>query len=79
MTYEIETGIEIPEVKRLGRKAKYPWEILEIGESFFITDPPRNRFGVVCAGYASTASKKYAPKKYTQRSVDGGLRIWRIE
>lgn len=34
MAYEIETGVEMP--ARRARAAKYPWDSLAVGQSFFV-------------------------------------------
>ena len=40
--YEIEKGIERPEIARPDRVTKYPWSMLEIGDSFFV---PNKKLG----------------------------------
>lgn len=79
MTYEIESGIEIPEFKTGPKKPnKYPWQEMEVGQSFFLPDAPKEQRGYFIS-MAYAASRRYAPKKFTQRAMDGGLRIWRVE
>ena len=72
MNYEVEKGIEIPG----GGKKKYPWDEMEVGDSFFIPglgEVPRN-----IASSAPTHRKKRG-EKYTTRKVEGGYRIWRTK
>lgn len=68
---EIERGIPMPQKVR-GRDAKYPWEKMEVGDSFFVQG--RKTFG----NQASTRSLKDG-KKYTTRKENGGVRVWRLE
>lgn len=68
--YEIEKGIEIPE-KSLS--SIYPFEIMEVGDSFFVDDIKK---------YEALLSRKaYLFKKFnikiSVRRVDGGIRVWR--
>lgn len=79
MTYEIESGISIPKPRTGPKKPyRYPWHDLEVGQSFFVPDPPLTKKGLF-ASVCYVANKRHAPKKFTQRKVDGGLRIWRVE
>jgi hypothetical protein len=58
---------------------KYPFNELEVGDSFFVPakdNTPASRHYVqslICAYY-----KKLRPKKFTARSVEGGIRVWRL-
>lgn len=78
--FEIEKGIPMPEKqkKKTGAAAKYPWEQMEVGDSFFIPNPPTQANGRFTSMYA-VASKRYAPKRFEQRQENGGLRIWRVK
>ena len=69
--YEIEKGIERPEIARPDRVTKYPWSMLEIGDSFFVPNKKPGRVG------AAVRAKKFG-FKFSERTVDGGVRIWRI-
>jgi hypothetical protein len=65
--FKIDEGIPMPEKRH---SPKYPWKEMEVGDSFFV---PKRAF------LASSASLRYAPKKFSQRAVDGGVRVWRVE
>jgi len=67
--FKVEKGIPVPPVKN-----KYPWLQMEVGDSFFVP-------GVTCKEFRtqpSSAGRRYG-RKYASRSVDGGVRVWRVE
>jgi len=73
--FEIEKNIPL-----VGRSAsrKYPLAQLEIGDSFVIpctTDKDLRSARQV----ASCANQRYEDKKFASRTVDGGIRVWRIK
>lgn len=70
---EIEKNIPTPPGVQ-GTK-KYPFDKMEVGDSIFIK-------GQTSVGKAANAARVYAngrQMKFSSRSVDGGVRIWRIE
>jgi hypothetical protein len=72
--YEIEDGITLPTFHK--GVAKYPFRELEVGQSFFVPDGKKNRI----ASAASSIAKRIGNgTKFTLRSVDGGIRVWRIK
>lgn len=68
----IEKGIPIPPRPSGEANAKYPWRIMEIGDSFFIATTTPNQF----YARASEKGRRYS-RCFTCRKVDGGVRIWR--
>lgn len=72
---EIETGVEMPEkVKGTGAKSKYGFKRLAVGDSLFFE-------GMDTKSRPYTAAKvleKTTGLKFEGRTVDGGLRIWRV-
>lgn len=68
-----EKGIPIPRVSK--HPMKYPWNEMEVGDSFIATTSTRQ----------STwwANLRFAPKRFISRTVDENgkpsIRIWRIE
>jgi len=72
--FEIEKGMEIPSRKGGGgRPSKYPWLDMEIGDSFFVpaeTMPPCGK--IIPPG-------RVQPRRFSQRKVTGGIRVWRVE
>jgi len=68
---QIEKGIPIP-TKRAG-SVKYPFSVMEIGDSFLIARGScKNPLSV--AGFAN---KRHSPKGFEARTVNDGVRIWR--
>ena len=77
MAYEILKGIPAPEKKV---RKKYPFGEMEIGDSVFIPDWPRDKKG--CFYAASNFTKPYKIKatgrKMTRDGIEGYM-IWRVE
>ena len=67
----LEKNIEIPEKQKI---AKYPYEALELGDSFYVQD---GELGRLCN--ANYREWRKSGKKFTARKVDGGVRVWRVE
>ena len=73
---KVETGIAMPEEKRV-TKLVYPYEGMNVGDSFFVEGEGKNLLAMVCNRNGS-AGKKLG-KKFTARKVEGGVRVWRTE
>lgn len=72
--YEIESGIPIPPAQTRGRIGpKYPWNEMEIGDSFVYPKSIKAARGVIYG-----AGKK-SGKKFTARELNGQVRIWRTK
>jgi hypothetical protein len=65
----IEKGIPVP---LPGRATRYPWDLLEVGDSFLVTERLKS------ARVGACIRNKGSEKKFVSRSVEGGLRIWRL-
>lgn len=89
--FVIESGVPVPEINRGGRvgATKYPFEKLEIGQSFFVlaTEKTPNPAKSL-ASTVNSANKRYKTTTPVRRfairaSQDGqgkaGARVWRIE
>lgn len=75
MTFEIEKGHVVPaSLSGLGRRERYPWSKMEVGDSFFVEDGEVRKI----AGAACHAGRR-AGKRFVARSVEGGVRVWRYE
>lgn len=68
---EVESGIPAPTRHHL---TIFPFGELEVGNSFFAAGA---KIGQV-TGCAYAYSKTHRGLKFTARSVDGGVRCWRI-
>lgn len=49
----------------------YPWDSMEVGDSFLVIGGKMTGSG--------TATKRYAPKVFSQRKTVDGYRVWRVE
>ena len=73
---EIEAHIPVPPVNnnpKKQRNCKYPWHSMQVGDSFFVADFTVSSF----CSTAYSAGRRHG-KKYTLRSMDGGVRVWRL-
>lgn len=78
--YEIEKGIAPPAIHA---RAKYPFAVMEIGDSFFVpaTEEEHKKLAAsvrMSASQFARRNRKATGKKFTTRSVTGGVRCWRI-
>lgn len=55
-----------------GQPSKYPWTQMQVGDSFFVAGKTVKSF----SGNTYSAGKRLG-QKYSVRSVDGGIRVWR--
>ncbi len=75
---KIDKGIEIPPENR-GRKAKYPFRDMEVGDSFFIPKKECASSGALQArGIKVLGTGTTTVRKVTEKGVYG-FRIWRIK
>ncbi len=74
---QIEKGVEMPEIKPWGRRAKYPLREMNVGDSFFVPCPLDKKKMIVQSITGSARQKRFPDKKFTSRSVEGGVRCWR--
>src|SRR5690606_14294925 len=73
LLFKVEKGIPVPPVKQ-GPYSRYPWLQMEVGDSFFVPGVEYSAF----KQQPSNAGRRYG-RKYASRSVDGGVRVWRVE
>ena len=70
---EIRKGVPLPKrlkpVGLVAYRGKYPWAALEVGDSFKLDSAK-----VTCAA----ANKRFAPKRFITRLIDGKRWVWRI-
>lgn len=83
--YPIEKNVPLPEVNKRsgGRKPVYPLKTMAIKDSFFVpygNTPPvkvAKRLSVAIQAFKHRTGAK--SRKYTYRSQDSGVRVWRIK
>lgn len=68
----IQSNIPAPPAKRGGRKPKYPWASMRVGDSFFVQGKSRDQIATT----AYSAGTRYG-YKFTVAEVQNGVRIWR--
>jgi len=76
----IQSNIPIPSPDR-GRKRKYPFPDMAIGDSFFLPNCNTARMRSTVHNSATSFAKKTGKKFTTRTTVEDsvpGLRIWRI-
>lgn len=70
----IEKNIPVPEQSGRGRRAKYPFSKMEVGDSvFFPGENSSSRCSIAAHAYGHRVGWKFSV-----RTMDGGVRIWRI-
>jgi hypothetical protein len=74
MMIKIQKKVELPKDKT--RPYRYPWNSLEVGDSFFI--PHKNSPYTMLRQYNSGLPKK-KKIKITRRLEGDGQRVWRIK
>jgi hypothetical protein len=72
--FKVERGIPIPPMPHPGRPYKYPWRLLEVGDSFFV---PEGNLKTLRSAWKE-ASKRLG-FRCSYRQEEGGIRIWRVE
>lgn len=66
---KIDKGIPMPQISK-----KMPYKDMEVGDSFFVPGMTAKKVGSNLA-YA----KEKTGFQFTSRTVDGGVRVWRIK
>lgn len=77
----IEKGIPIPpDCRNGGKPRKYPFDEMEIGDSFLCHGPSpstiMNRLMAAASNYRKRNQNEF---KIATRSMDDGVRVWRIK
>lgn len=73
---DIDKGVPMPETR--GRPVRYPFESMEVGDSFFCSGGTMR----TTRTRTSEASRRLAPKRFSARAVEEngvkGIRVWRV-
>lgn len=80
--YRIEDGIPIPARRGTPRgpstgKLKYPFDELEPGQSFLVTEKNAAERNKV-RGRLSGSAMRFRDREFAIRSVADGVRVWRV-
>ena len=70
MTIKIDKGIPMP----TRSTEKYPFEKMEVGDSFFVPG-----LGIRSVSTRVEDESRKSGRKFKSRSVEGGVRVWRIK
>ena len=77
--YKIEKGIPIPRTRwGPGCYNKYPFDLLEVGDSFLVETTDKYEKRKKQASIIAT-SKSRRPQQFATRTVPEGVRVWRIK
>lgn len=77
---KIETGIPLPKYGLRGRKIKYPFRQMNIGDSFYLEkpNPPPKKHGTAQWYSKIYGSAKAQGARCAVRQERDGIRVWRI-
>ena len=70
---KIDKDIPMPQDK-LGRKPKYPWMDMDVGDSFLLPGKSIHHAASLMVRWQERGGRRYSA-----RTVPEGVRIWRIE
>ncbi len=80
MKIRIDKKKPIPKpISRTGRPVKYPFDKLNVGDSFLIPGNHKVRHGIYSCLNAYNANRAGVKREITTRAEDGGIRVWRIK
>ena len=68
--YEVEKGVPQPTPRDMF--LKYPWKVMDVGDSFFVPDSE------ISSRQNFHSCAKNRGIKISTRRVDDGIRVWRI-
>lgn len=72
--YTIEKGIPVP------KKRKYPFDKMEVGDSFLIKHDGTTNFRTAIGGHITAHVRRNPGTKFTSRNTDDGdVRVWRLK
>jgi len=74
--FKVDKNVPMPATRAAGRHAIFPWRVMEIGDSFFVT-PDQTPLKYVSR--RAWQAFKLTGCRFMTRAVDGGVRVWRIE
>ena len=70
MRYVIDKNVPLPAKATTGRKSKYPFDLMEVGDSFFVPGKVR------MASTVRQASRRLG-RRFVWNEETGGARVWR--
>ncbi len=82
---KVDKGVPVPDARAPGRPGKYPWEKMEVGDSFFVAGcrSSKSSRGSGTILNLSVPRARYPDRKWVSRKVvEGGVtgvRVWRVK
>ena len=73
--YEVVSGIPVPTPHKPTTPSPYPFDALNVGDSFFVPGATHRTI----ANHLNRYRSKNRNKTLVSRIIDGGLRIWRTK
>ncbi len=70
MRYVIDKDVPLPAKATVGRKSKYPFDLMEVGDSFFVPGKVR------MASTVGQASRRLG-RRFVWNEETSGVRVWR--
>jgi len=93
--FPVESGVPMPEDEKRYDRYKYPWRVMEVGDSFFVSaasetgSPPPKALAVYLHRMKAliTYQRSKYPERFEARIVENygehqlniGVRVWRIK
>ena len=84
--FPVESGVPMPEDKQRYDRYKYPWRVMEVGDSFFVPaapdlngDLPHSYLKLHRLRALISYQHRKHPEHFEVRVVDGGVRVWRTK
>jgi hypothetical protein len=78
----VDSGVERPDSRYDTRSTVYPFRAMAVDDSFFVAfteDRTDKATRTRLYGAVAWANKRHAPHRFSQRTVEGGVRVWRVE
>lgn len=71
--FEVDSDLKAPTATT---HRKYPFHTMQVGDSFFVPDGRQVNVGNSASSHCNTTAGR--GKRFTTRTVEGGVRCWRI-
>jgi len=71
--FQIEKGVPLVMPRRTGRKPRYPWADMEVGDCFKVSD----RTAFAMRNTARNAAERHG-HRYKISEIDGVAHVWRV-
>ena len=75
MSFVIDRGVPLPE-KNV--RWKYPFEQMEVGDSFFVVNKDTTQMSALCKRAATRLGGRFVTAK-VEHDGGSGVRVWRME